>query len=310
MSPFTLTAWFLVAAVAAAVIPYVIGKRALNRKARVLKDAAITLGYDPEILESMRESGLMVGDSPESAARRAAREKFRPEAEAVDHYKALAAEVNEQAVRARAIEDVRKSSMAWPQYSETYVPPVFGKRKPSIFLTARQLERVNISRWAAGYTRLNIAGFANAVACAWGGHKPMLVPQPKDTAEWLVCLLLYECLLEAHTSGWADVGTGLTITPDAPYNGQETEFLGAGVSGDWQNPDASTATAAAAIATGTAILTDADIVSGSGGDPLRDGPPGSTPVPDPLSDPNSFKSSSDYDPGLAAYGAPGQRLDG
>ena len=328
MSPFTLLAWLLIVALATPVIAYVIGKRALNRKARANEQRYRDFDAGQEWV---RESGLAVGDSPESPKLRAAREKMRPEAEAVDIYKKLAAEVFEPAVRARATADARNNGWKMPDYTETfnpkpftrYAPPVFGKRKPSIFLTARQLERVNISRRATGRLFLNIAGFSNAVACAWGGHKPELVPQPEDTTQWLIFLLLYECLLPGHhSSDWADLGTGLTITPDMPYNGQEPEHLGAGVSGAWQDPDASTATAAAAIAAGMAILTQDDgwrydptteaawhdpagalgpvgqacpgAVGTTGPEPVRT--VGGMPYEhDPLSDPNSFKGSSDND---------------
>ena len=299
MSPFTLTALLLLAVITTAVVPYIIGKLALNRKVAenyLLKNRGLFdyAADDPEApWNRIRESGLSIGDSPESPELRAAREKFRPETEAVDIYKKLAAEVYEPAVRAQATKDARTNGWRAPDYGESY-PPSFGKRKPAVFLSPRQLERVNVSRRAAGRTWLNMAGFANAVACAWGGHKPMLVQQPKDAAEWLAYLIVYQCFTIHHVSDWADVGTGLTITPDMPYNGQESEVPGAGASGEWQDPDVPTATAAAAIAAGEAILT--------GGDPLRDGPTtwhdpvGALGPVDPLSDPESFKGSSDHDP--------------
>lgn len=143
----------------------------------------------------------------------------------------------------------------------------FGNRKPSIFLTPRQLERVNIQRKLRGRQPLNRRGFTNAVANAWQPGK-----QPDNTADWLTYLILYECLLDAHATGRVYVDTGLTITPEAPYNGHGGEFAGAGASGDWRSPDASTAAAA------SAIMADG---------PIHD----DRPMQDPLSDPNSYKGA-------------------
>jgi hypothetical protein len=131
------------------------------------------------------------------------------------------------------------------------VPPSFGKRKPSIFLTPRQLERVNIQRKLQGRQPLNRRGFTNAVAHAWDQHEsthPTRQSQPVNTGDWLTYLILYECLFDDHSTGRTYVDTGLTITPEAPYNGHGGEFAGAGASGDWASPTASTAAAAAAIA--------------------------------------------------------------
>lgn len=146
----------------------------------------------------------------------------------------------------------------------------YGKRKPSIFLTPRQLERVNIQRKLRGRQPLNRAGFSNAVAHAW--DQP--IRQPDTATDWLTYLILYEVLWTDHATARVSVDTGLTITPEAPYNGHGGDFAGAGASGQWTAPDAPTGLAAAAIADGS---------YGRGGASHLD----------PLSDPNSYKGSTD-----------------
>lgn len=149
-------------------------------------------------------------------------------------------------------------------------------RKRSIFLTPRQLERVNIQRKLRNRQPLNRAGFSNAVAHAW--DQPQR--QPDNTGEWLLYLLYYDCLFADHTTSRVSVDTGLTITPEAPYNGHGGEFAGAGASGQWMGPDASTGRVAAAIA-----------------------------GMDPLSDPNSYKGSTDTQPDRDKY-QPGDHVGG
>lgn len=115
-------------------------------------------------------------------------------------------------------------------------------RQPSIFLTPRQLERVNIHRKLRGRNPLNRAGFAHAAAYAAGQSR-----QPSSINDWLTYLILFECLDE-HSASRVFVDTGLTITPEAPFNGHGGDFAGAGASGRWESPDATLITTAADIA--------------------------------------------------------------
>jgi len=172
-------------------------------------------------------------------------------------------------------------------------PAPFGKRKPSIFLTPRQLERVNIQRKLRDRTPLNRSGFTNAVAHAARVSERTGGGQPTTVSDWLTYLILYECAFADHSSGRVNVATGLTITPEAPFNGHGGDFLGAGSSGAWKSPDAST------VAAATAILAEPEravepAITGNGYHFAPEPVSPLEPMPDALSDPNSYKGSTDY----------------
>ena len=304
MNPFTLLTLFLLVALTAAVVPYIIGKRALQRKARERENDTYLI-----VAERIAESGLSIGDRPESAELREAREKFRSEEDAKSRYLREAATVDTGAVKAAATQAARAAG--WPSargkhpvlgvgYRNERGEKVDGRgiRTRSVFLTPRQLERVNTARRAAGRPMLNRAGFASAVAHAW--DQP--VRQPDNSNQWLTYLIVYECLFADHQTDRSSANIGLTIVPDAPYNGHGGEYAGAGASGDWTSPDASTAAAAAAITVGAGITDDRPIEPSLTGNGYH--------YADPLSDPGSFKGSSDNDPAQApsapepSYSAP------
>jgi hypothetical protein len=123
------------------------------------------------------------------------------------------------------------------QFGKRIAPPV---KLPTIALTPRQIERVNIQRKLRGKPPLNRAGIKNAVAHAWDQPRK----QPDNSGDWLVYLILYECLLSDHQGHTCAGAGGFTIDPNLPYNGAGGEFAGAGASGDWTSPDALRATAA------------------------------------------------------------------
>jgi hypothetical protein len=136
---------------------------------------------------------------------------------------------------------------------------------PSVLLTARQLEHVNIQRKLRDRKPLNRAGFKNAIAHAWDNWEQ---PHERTQSEWLTYLIIYECLISGHEASHVSGvggGGGITIDPNLPYNGQGGEFAGAGASGTWDNT---------AVTAGLAIAAGAPWTQGSA---------------DPLSDPNSFK---------------------
>jgi len=145
-----------------------------------------------------------------------------------------------------------------PTLAAPYVPS-------TIYLTPRQLERVNIERRWLGKPALNIAGIQNAVAHAWDQPRK----QPDNGTDWITYLILYEVLFADHQSSHCHVPSGIAIDPEKPYNGQGGEYAGAGASGSWTNDPAATAVAVGIVASASA---------------------------DPLSDPASFKGSSDQDP--------------
>jgi hypothetical protein len=136
-------------------------------------------------------------------------------------------------------------------------------------LTPRMLEHVNIQRRVRGVSPLNREGFKNAVSHTWDRRE---VRTPTSTNDWLTYLIMYECLFADHTQSRCSGVGGITIDPSAPYHGQGGEFAGAGASGDWTTSKA-------------ALYTDA----------LQDRMSGYQPaVPDPLSDPASFKGPDPY----------------
>jgi hypothetical protein len=110
-----------------------------------------------------------------------------------------------------------------------------GALKPTVTLTPRMLEHVNIQRRMRGAAPLNRDGFKNAISHPWDRYD---VRQPESRNDWLTYFIMYECLFSEHQSSrTAGVG-GLTIDPNLPYNGGGGEFAGAGASGDWSTPSA------------------------------------------------------------------------
>lgn len=293
MTPFSLVAWCIIAVLVTVAVPYFIGKRALRKKKVVDRVRSKALWERLPIDEAARE--VAKEDAGEYKNPYWTEKKYHfdkhghkidtatGEYVAPDNLSAASlADKDERRTAQLAKEDeaarsVGKSLLLASPYGAR-------QRKPSVFLTPRQLERVNMARTAAGKRPLNRSGFTSAVSHAWDQPRR----QPDTREDWLTYLIMYECLFAGHTSGRTTVDTGLTITPDAPYNGHGGEFAGAGASGDWTSPDASTATAAAAIASGGAILSQPDPYAGAAA-----GLYGAT---DPLSDPNSFKGSSDDAP--------------
>jgi hypothetical protein len=171
-------------------------------------------------------------------------------------------------------------------------PPVFGKRKPSIFLTPRQLERVNIQRKLQGRTPLNRWGFTNAAAHAARVARRTGTNQPTTVSDWLTYLLLYETKFADHSSGRVYVDTGLTITPEAPFNGHGGDFLGAGSAGAWKSPDATTVAAAKAILSDPTRAVE-PAITGNGYHFTGPDKTLYATIADPLSDRISYKGSTD-----------------
>lgn len=119
-------------------------------------------------------------------------------------------------------------------------PPV---RKPAVFLTPHQLTRINRERMARGYRPLNREGFKAATARA-----SMYDRQPDTSTDWITYFILYEMLSGSMTQSSAQCNVGLTIQPDAPFNGHDGEYGGAGASGNWQDTSPVTTSLAAGIA--------------------------------------------------------------
>jgi hypothetical protein len=278
MTPYTIITWCIIAATGAAVLPYIIGKRALRKKSRL--GASSAYGH------------RSVYESP---ALKAARERFREGGTITPRATPFistgprwgspcgraACEPNLQNIPVRTEDGlkIRRTFIASPGHKLT--------RRKSIFLTARELEHVNIKRRLSGKPPLTRAGFTNAAALAWDRPER----QPDTVADWLTYLTVYECSIPGHTSPRTSVDTGLTITPDAPYNGHWGEYTGAGTIGDWTSPDAQ-ALGSANVGMGAALDRD--------GNSLHDGslPPPGNPGPWPTQDP-----SPSYSPN-ASSGAP------
>lgn len=277
-----------------------------------------------------RQSGLLIGDTPESPALRAAREKFRPEDEAVDHYATLARNVDEAAIRDAATEHARANGWRAPagKKVELAAPYGIGAQKwpaMSFSFTPRQLDRVNTARRTAGRPPLTSRGFRAAAAVA--ANEPR--KQPDTTTDWLTYFLLYEVLAADHQGSCHG---GLTINPDEPFNGHGGEYAGAGASGQWTTPDPSTASAATAIAAhtpspsveGATGYSPGDIVGGYGGgsapaerpvEPATAGDgyhysapdptPSYTPDPTPSYSPSSYDSSPSPSPDTSSFSSGG-----
>jgi hypothetical protein len=136
-------------------------------------------------------------------------------------------------------------------------PPV---RKPAIFLTPRQLTYINEHRRVQGLRPLNREGFKAATARA-----SMYERQPDTSTEWITYFILYEVLSGLLTQTSAHCNVGLTIQPDAPFNGHDGEFGGAGASGNWQDaPAAVTMTASDIADTHSVATTDPYIALAAG----------------------------------------------
>lgn len=172
-------------------------------------------------------------------------------------------------------------------FGKRTVPPV---REPTVVLTPRMTERVNVQRKLRGKPPLNRDGFKNAAAHAWDQPRR----QPDNSSDWLTYFILYECLLSDHQSHMCAGAGSLIIDPNLPYNGQGGEFAGAGASGSWDDPAVA---AGAAIALGATY--DLDRVPGiPGGDTSPTSAPDPTPSYSSSSD--SSSSSSSYDSGSSS----------
>lgn len=204
----------------------------------------------------------------------------------------------EKIKRDEAVENIfgKRPMRKHPALGASYTPPV---RKPPVYLTPRMLERANIERRRIGKPALNNAGFKNAAASAWDTGRR----QPDNSTDWLTYLILYEVFIADHQQSHCGSTGGITIDPEKPYNGQGGEFAGAGASGSWTD-DPVSKSIAGGIAVGASAAYIEQQAAGRGEparDPIADGdlPSGSAMskfLNDPLSDPNSFKGSSDQDP--------------
>lgn len=157
-------------------------------------------------------------------------------------------------------------------------------RKTAITLTPRDLERINTQRKLRNRPPLNRAGFASAISTASVEERTLANRQPQSSSDWFAYLILYECFFADHQSPTVACGGYVTIDPGQPYNGQGGDYSGAGASGDWTRPDSLTALQADVAARPanpeTGSYQPGDTVGGYGA----------------LSDPNSFKGSSDDAP--------------
>lgn len=172
------------------------------------------------------------------------------------------------------------------ELAASYAAPT---RKPTIALTPRQIERVNIVRKQRGARPLNNVGIKSAISAAWDTPRR----EPATTNDWLTYLILYEVFFAEHTQTHCAGAGGVLIDPNLPYNGAGGEFAGAGASGDWTSAPSSVA----AIAGGIAVGASASYLAMH----LQDG--------DPLSNPDSFKGNGGdkYKPGdeVGGYGPVG-----
>jgi hypothetical protein len=195
----------------------------------------------------------------------------------------------------------RKSNMSFEKIKHTATSgqPItrsnaspLGQKKTPVFLTPSQIEHVNIIRKRNGKPPFNRAGLLSAIAHPWDRAE---VRQPQTSTDWLSYLIVYEILSVDHFGGSVAGCGGAVIDRDLPYNGQGGEFAGAGASGDWSDTsamDKATSVIAASPAwempSGLRSLSDVAPV------PAWDAPR------DPLSDPTSFKGSSDNAPSYSA----------
>lgn len=185
--------------------------------------------------------------------------------------------------------EIKKSeALSAPFGKRAFVPPTV---HPTIALTPRMLERVNVQRKLRNKMPLNRAGFKNAVAHAWDRWE---VSQTMDQTQWLAYLIAYQVLIADHQSVRCAGAGGLTIDPKAPYYGQGGEFDGAGASGQW---DSGTAAAASAIASTTGTAGDGP----SSADPNRQ-----IDIYAAVADTvrGSVAAAPDPSPSLSSYSAP------
>lgn len=167
-----------------------------------------------------------------------------------------------------------------PALAASYTPPT---RKPTVVLTPRQIERVNIVRKQQGRAPFNRTGLKNAVSSAWDTPRR----EPATTNDWLTYLILYDIFFADHQSRHCAGAGGITIDPNQPYNGGGGEFAGAGASGDWTSAPPSVASIAGGIAVGASAGYIATHLEDTN---LNDYRPGDTvggyraPAPDPIAD--------------------------
>lgn len=110
------------------------------------------------------------------------------------------------------------------------------RTKRVVRLTARDLERINIRRKLADRRPLTLGGFTNGLAAA---------PPNQSGSDLLMWLLIFESSQPGHYGHRCSVESGISVTPDAPYNGLGGSYGGAGSSGSWGagTPDGSTGAA-------------------------------------------------------------------
>lgn len=162
--------------------------------------------------------------------------------------------------------------------------------------TPRQLSLVNAKRRAAGRAPMNRKGFAAAVAAAPASYR-----QSND--DWFTYFLMYEIMFADHSGRSPD--TSITVTPDAPFNGQGGIYGGAGASGDWNAPGDPAGGSGAASDPEAGKYQPGDTVSGyaaldpaSAPDPAPSAPSDSSSSYSSSSD--SSSSSSSYDSGSSS----------
>lgn len=171
-----------------------------------------------------------------------------------------------------------------PRGDAGFRPSVRQAAVSQIHLTPRNLSLINSRRRSRGLPAMNRRGFQAAIAAA-----PVRPSASHD--DWLTYLIIYECLFADHQGRTPD--TSITVTPDAPFNGQGGTFAGAGASGDWPaggDPAPATIEPGSRVGLGLAV-----------------GAAAAAYAVDPLSDPNSYKGGDRLDPsdgGPEAYNPP------
>jgi hypothetical protein len=121
----------------------------------------------------------------------------------------------------------------------SFVPPTV---HPTITLSPRQIERINIQRKLRNRPPFNRKGLANAVAHPWDRYD---VRQPQNANDWISYLIAYQIIFPDHQANTVSGCQGINIDPNLPYNGHGGEYAGAGVAGQWG--DTETRALAAAI---------------------------------------------------------------
>jgi hypothetical protein len=166
----------------------------------------------------------------------------------------------------------------------------FGSRPSGkVFLTPRQIERVNIQRRLAGRPPFNRKGLTSAIAHPFNRAD---VRQPQSSNDWLSYLIMYEIIAGDHQGHTVSGCGGVTIDTDAPYNGHGGEYAGGGASGDWS--DNSTRATAAAIDHGIGIVGEPETASNGAGRFDDAGGPAMAPSDPAYSAPSVSDSASSY----------------